>query len=93
LSRKTLAKSSKRKETLMKILDIIRFWKRNRTCEPLAGSPPASTGQIKLSGEKLRDVNGDELSDEKLKQVAGGLNPQPIPPGVSDESDTLFGKR
>jgi hypothetical protein len=25
---------------------------------------------------------GKELTDEELHQVAGGLNPQPIPPGI-----------
>jgi bacteriocin-like protein len=26
----------------------------------------------------------EELSDEQLDQVAGGLNPQPLPPGGAD---------
>lgn len=28
---------------------------------------------------------GKELTDEQLKQVVGGLNPQPIPPGIHND--------
>ena len=29
----------------------------------------------------VKNTRRDELSDERIARVAGGLNPQPLPPG------------
>ena len=32
--------------------------------------------------DDVKNNRTDELSDEELSQVSGGLNPQPLPPGA-----------
>ena len=37
-----------------------------------------------------KELEGGELSDNQLDDVSGGLNPQPLPPGIRTEFEHII---
>ena len=51
-----------------------------------ATDPKTEKSTVKGQETPSDDLVRKELSDAQIKEVVGGLNPQPLPPGRSDRT-------